>query len=167
MIPKKIIQKCRRIKVVITDVDGVLTDGGMYFSEKGESLKKFNTRDGIAIELLHKFSIKSIFLTGENSKIVKARASKVRVDECYVNIKRKEVILSKICKKFNVKPDNIAYIGDDINDIKIMKLVGFSGCTSDSTKEAKSVSDFICKTKGGQGALREFVDLILSANGFI
>ena len=91
MIPKKIIQKCRRIKVVITDVDGVLTDGGMYFSEKGELLKKFNTRDGMAIELLHKFSIKSIFLTGENSKIVKARASKVRVDECYVNIKRKEV----------------------------------------------------------------------------
>ena len=70
MIPKKIIQKCKRIKVVITDVDGVLTDGGMYFSEKGELLKKFNTRDGMAIELLHKFSIKSIFLTGENSKIV-------------------------------------------------------------------------------------------------
>ena len=167
MIPKKIIQKCRRIKVVITDVDGVLTDGVMYFSEKGELLKKFNTRDGMAIELLHKFSIKSIFLTGENSKIVKARASKVRVDEFYVNIKRKEVMLSKISKKFNVKRDNVAYIGDDINDIKIMKLVGFSGCTSDSTKEAKSVSDFICKTKGGQGALREFVDLILSANGFI
>ena len=166
MINKKLNQKCKKIKLVVTDVDGVLTDGGMYFSEKGELLKKFNTRDGMAIELLHKFSIKSIFLTGENSKIVKARASKVRVDECYVNIKRKEVMLSKICKKFNVKPDNVAYIGDDINDIKIMKLVGFSGCTSDSTKEAKSVSDFICKTKGGQGALREFVDLILSTNGF-
>ena len=94
MISKKIIQKCKLIKLVITDVDGVLTDGGMYFSEKGELLKKFNARDGMGVELLHKASIKTIFLTGENSKIVKIRAKKVNADDCHINIKQKEKIFS-------------------------------------------------------------------------
>ena len=99
MTSKKIIQKCKLIKLVITDVDGVLTDGGMYYSDKGEILKKFNTKDGMGIELLHNASIKTIFVTGENSKIVKMRAKKVKADECYINIKQKEKIFSKICKK--------------------------------------------------------------------
>ena len=163
MASKKILQKCKKIKLVITDVDGVLTDGGMYYSEKGEILKKFNARDGKGVELLHKILIKTVFLTSENSKIAKARARKVKADYCYINIKRKETMLSTICKRFRVKPSNIAYIGDDVNDIKIMKLVGLSAVPSNGTKEVKSVSDFKCKTKGGDGAFREFSDLILSS----
>ena len=84
MITKKLLNKCKLIKLVITDVDGVLTDGGMYYSDKGEILKKFNTRDGMAVELLHRFSIKTVFLTGENSKIAKIRAKKVNADYCYL-----------------------------------------------------------------------------------
>ena len=163
MASKKILQKCKKIKLVITDVDGVLTDGGMYYSEKGEILKKFHARDGKGVELLHNILIKTVFLTSENSKIAKARARKVKADHCYINIKRKVTMLSTICKRFRVKPSNIAYIGDDVNDIKIMKLVGLSAVPSNGTKEVKSVSDFKCKTNGGAGAFREFSDLISSS----
>ena len=166
MASKKILQKCKKIKLVITDVDGVLTDGGMYYSEKGEILKKFHARDGKGVELLHKILIKTVFLTSENSKIAKARAKKVKADHCYMNIKRKELMLPTICEKFNVKSNNIAYVGDDINDVKIMKLIGLSVVPSNGTKEAKLVSDFKCKTRGGDGAFREFVDLLLVENGF-
>ena len=161
MISKKIIQKCKSIKLVITDVDGVLTDGGMYYSEKGEIIKKFNTRDGMAVELLRKFSIKTIFLTGENSKIAKMRAKKVNADYCYINIKDKDALLPKICKKFCVKPENIAYIGDDINDLKIMKHVSLSGSPIDANKSIRIISDLKCKNLGGSGVFREFTDFIL------
>ena len=107
MITKKILNKGKSIKLVITDVDGVLTDGGMYYSEKGEIMKKFNTKDGMGIELLHKASIKTVFLTGENSNIVERRAKKVNADACYINIKQKEKIFPKICKKFNVLPSDV------------------------------------------------------------
>ncbi len=161
MISKKIIQKCKSIKLVITDVDGVLTDGGMYYSENGELLKKFNARDGMGIELLHKASIKTVFLTGENSNIVKVRAKKVNADDCHINIKQKEKIFSKICKKFDIKSSDVAYIGDDINDLKIMNLVGLTACPSDAQKQIKLISDLKCKNEGGKGAFREFANVIL------
>ena len=161
MASKKILQKCKKIKLVITDVDGVLTDGGMYYSEKGEILKKFHARDGKGVELLHNILIKTVFLTSENSKIAKARAKKVKADHCYINIKRKETMLSTICKKFNVKPENIGYIGDDINDLKIMKRVGLSATPYDAAKQVRLISDLKCKRKGGNGVFREFADFIL------
>ena len=156
---KQLQSKCKKIKLVITDVDGVLTDGGMYYSEKGELLKKFNTKDGMGVELLHKASIKTVFLTGENSKIVKIRAKKVKADDCQINIKEKE----KICKKFNVKPLNVAYIGDDVNDLKIMNLVGLTACPSDAQEKIKSISNLKCKKVGGSGVFREFVEIILNS----
>lgn len=162
MIEKKIKQKCKSIKLVITDVDGVLTDGGMYYSEKGEIIKKFNTRDGMAVELLHKFSIKTIFLTRENSKIAKLRAKKVNADFCYVDIKDKHALLSKICSKFRVKPENIAYIGDDINDLKIMKHVSLCASPVDANESIRLISDIKCKKLGGTGVFREFADFILT-----
>ncbi len=161
MISKKIIQKCKLIKLVITDVDGVLTDGGMYYSKEGEIIKKFNTRDGMGIELLHNASIKTVFVTGENSKITKLRAKKVSADECHINIKQKEKIFVRICKKFNVKPKNVAYIGDDINDLKIMGLVGLTACPSDAEEKIKLIADFKCEKGGGKGAFREFANMIL------
>ena len=160
---KQLQSKCKKIKLVITDVDGVLTDGGMYYSEKGELLKKFNTKDGMGVELLHKASIKTVFLTGENSKIVKIRAKKVNADDCHINIKQKEKIFSEICKKFNVKPLNVAYIGDDVNDLKIMSCVGLTACPSDAQKQIKLISDLKCEKEGGKGAFREFANVILDS----
>ena len=154
--------KCKKIKLIISDVDGVLTDGGMYYSEKGEELKRFNTKDGMGVELLSNKDIKTIFMTKENSKIVLRRAKKVKVSDVYINIKSKESMLPKIMKKFSIKQNEIAYIGDDINDVEIMKMIGFSACPNDSAYSVKKIVDYVCKKKGGDGAFREIVDLIIS-----
>lgn len=163
MISKKIIEKCQSIKLVITDVDGVLTDGGMYYSDKGEVLKKFNAKDGMAVDILRNKKIKTVFLTKENSKIVKLRGKKVKADGIYTNILLKEKELSRICSKFNVKPNEIAYIGDDINDIKIMQKIGLSACPNDAVKLVQQSSDHVCKLNGGKGVFREFAELILNS----
>lgn len=162
---KKIIdlkKKCNEIKVVLTDVDGVLTDGGMYYSEKGELLKKFNTRDGMAVELLRNNNIPVIFITKEKSKIVLSRAKKLKIQDIFIGIEKKELLLTEICKKYHVEKNNLVYIGDDINDLNIMKQVGFSASPNNAISTIKKNSDYVCKSKGGEGVLREIADLIIS-----
>ena len=155
-------KKCIDVKVVITDVDGVLTDGGMFYSTNGEMLKKFNTRDGMGIEILRNNNIPVIIMTREKSKIVISRAKKLLISDVNVGIKKKETLLPKICKKYQINKENIAYIGDDINDLEILKQVGFSASPSDGITIIKKESDYICKAKGGEGVLREVADLIIS-----
>jgi N-acylneuraminate cytidylyltransferase len=159
---KKLIEKCLKIKVIVTDVDGVLTDGGMYYSKNGEELKKFNTRDGMAFELLKKNNLKSVIITKENSKIVEKRAHKIKTDLVFLGIQKKELELPKICKKLSISNDEILYVGDDINDLEVMKLVGFSACPNDAVDEIKKNSDYISPFNGGTGVVRELVDLVLS-----
>ena len=154
-------KKCRKIKLLISDVDGILTDGGMYYSEKGEVLKKFNTRDGMGIELLSKKGVKTILMTKENSNIVKSRAKKIKAAATYLGIYTKEKHLTKICKKFSVNNEQIAYIGDDINDLELLKRVGLSVTPSDASDNAIKLCDYICKHRSGNGAFRELADLIL------
>jgi len=156
----KIRDKCKRIRLILTDVDGVLTDGGMYYTEKGEMMKKFNTRDGMAVEL-SKYDVKTIFVTRENSKIAVKRAQKVKADDVFIKVTKKESLLPIICKKYKVKLEEIAYIGDDINDLVIMKMVGFCATPNDGMGAVKSIAHYICKKNGGQGAFREFADLII------
>ena len=158
---KIIKQKCKKIKLILTDVDGVLTDGGMYYSECGEIMKKFNTRDGMAVELLSKQKINTIIITRENSKIVKSRGKKIKVHKTYVGILQKELLLDEILSKSGLKLDNIAYVGDDVNDYEIMKRCGFSCSPNDAAKKIKNISDYICNKNGGDGVLREVADLIL------
>ncbi len=159
----KINLKLKKIRLVLTDVDGVLTDGGMYYTESGESMKKFNTRDSMGMELLLKHKIKTVFVTRENSKIVKKRVKKISIVDLYSGIFDKKKILTKILVKYAVKKDEVAYIGDDVNDIEIMKLVGFSATPLDGNIVVKKISDYICKTNGGDGAFREISDLILKS----
>ena len=161
MINKKLNQKCKKIKLVVTDVDGVLTDGGMYYSEKGEIMKKFNAKDGMGVELLIQNNIKTILLTRENSTIVKKRGLKIKAASTIIGIQNKELYLKKICKKFRVSLKEIAYIGDDVNDIEISKLVGLSASPLDGVARFKKNVDYVCKNKGGNGAFREFTDLII------
>lgn len=153
---------CKNIKLVISDVDGVLTDGGMFYSDSGEIMKKFHTHDGMAVELLLKNNIPTILMTKEKSQIVKKRASKIKIKETFLGVLEKEKLLKKICSKYSLKTKNIAYIGDDVNDIEIMKLVGFSASPNDGISEVKKIVQYICKNDGGKGAFREFVDLIIS-----
>ena len=162
MTGKKSLERCKNIKILISDVDGVLTDGGMYYSEKGEELKKFNTRDGMAVELLEREKISVILMTKENSKIVLQRAKKIKIKKSYIGIVNKEEKLPEICKKFKVSLGEIAYIGDDINDLEIMKKVGFSASPNNAMEQIKRKSHYICKLNGGEGVLREVAELILS-----
>ena len=157
----KLLKKFQDIKIVLADVDGVLTDGGMYYSEKGEVLKKFNAKDGMGVEILLRSKVKTVLLTRENSNIVKKRGSKIKAAATYIGTFNKESQLQKICKKFQVSPAEIAYIGDDLNDLEIMKLVGFSAMQSDGIKDLRKIVDYVCKNNGGHGAFREIVDLIV------
>lgn len=159
---KEIARKCEEIRLVVTDVDGVLTDGGMYYSEKGEYLKKFNTHDSMGIELLLTRKIKTVLVTREKSKIVKKRAEKIKPAALYLGVLKKEKLLAKISKKFNLSSRQIAYIGDDVNDYEIMKLVGLSATPNDGEEKTKTIADYVCKLKGGEGAFREFANMILS-----
>ena len=158
----EILKKCKKIKLVICDVDGVLTDGGMYYSKNGEIMKKFNTRDGMGVELLSKNHIRTIIITKENSEIVKQRGKKVKVLKTYTGISKKENLLDEICNENKVSLNNIAYIGDDINDLEIMKSVGFSATPKNGIEKIKNISDYICESNGGEGVFREITDLIIS-----
>ena len=158
---KSIKSKCKKIKLVLTDVDGVLTDGGRYYSEKGEVVKRFHVRDGMGINILLRNGIKTAIVTKENSKIVKKWAKEMNVSKTYSGIKIKEKELEKICKYYKISASEIAFIGDDVNDIQLMKKVGFSVTPSDGILHAKKIANYICKTTGGNGALREMIDLIL------
>lgn len=162
MIKKSLSQKCKKIKLVLTDVDGVLTDGGRYFSEKGEVLKKFHTRDGMGVNLLLRNGIKTAIVTKEQSKIVKKWSKEMNVSRLYDGIIHKEMKLNQICKDFHVKKDEIAYIGDDVNDVDLLSKVGLSITPGDGIDYLKNIVDYTCKKNSGNGAFREISDLILS-----
>jgi|TARA_B100000586_G_scaffold254506_1_gene215877 YrbI family 3-deoxy-D-manno-octulosonate 8-phosphate phosphatase len=159
---KELYKKFKKIKLVLTDVDGVLTDGGMYYTTQGDIMKKFHTRDGMGVTLLRKYNIPTILITKEKTKMVKQWAAKMKVEKLYDGIIKKNMILDKVCNAFNLKSDEIAYIGDDVNDVPLLKAVCLAVTPNDGTKEAKSVSHYICNLKGGEGAFREFADLIIS-----
>ena len=158
---KSIKIKSKKIKLVLTDVDGVLTDGSRYYSEKNEVFKKFHVRDGMGINLLLRNNIKTVIVTKEISKIVDFWAKSMNVDKVFSGIKIKENELEKILKLYKILPSEIAFIGDDVNDIELMKKVGLSGCPNDGIQLAKRNSDYVCKLSGGKGAFREFGDMIL------
>jgi len=160
---KHLKSKIDKIKIVITDNDGVLTDTGVYYSANGEEFKRFSIRDGMGVERLRKHTgIETIIVTGENSGSVKARAEKLKIKEYYLGVKDKLKILKEIKRKNHMDEINIAYIGDDVNDIEIMKLVGLTASPADGTHFIKNFADYICPSKGGNGAFRDFAELILS-----
>ena len=153
--------KCRKISIVLTDVDCVLTDGGMYYTENGDIMKKFHTRDGMGVSLLRRKKIPTIIITKEKTKFVKKWAKKMNVEKLYDGIEKKEDLVTTICSKYDVSLQELAYIGDDINDLELLKKVGLSVTPADGITDAKKICNYICKSKGGEGAFRELADLIL------
>jgi N-acylneuraminate cytidylyltransferase len=151
------------IKILLTDSDGVLTDGGMYYSENGDEMKKFNTKDGMGFQLLREKGIKTGIVTGENRELVRNRAVKMKVDELHMGISNKIEVIHSICAKHNISLSEVAYIGDDINDIEVIKSVGFGCCVNDAMESVKEVARYKTKTNGGQGAVREIAELILKS----
>ena len=157
--------KLEKIKLVLTDNDGVLTDTGVYYSEKGEEFKRFSIRDGMGVERLRKHAgIETVIITGEKSGSVKARAKKLNIKEYYLGIIHKTEILPEVLMKNNITLENIAFIGDDINDLEIMKEIGFKATPSDGMDFIKDIADYICKNKSGNGAFRELAELIIAFN---
>jgi len=158
---KDLYQKVKNIKLFLTDVDGVLTDAGMYYSEKGDELKKFNTRDGKGLELLRKQGINIGIITSEETQIVADRARKLQVTILYQGVKNKGALLTKILSDLDLAESEVAYIGDDINDLSIINRVGFSAAPHDAIEKIKSKVDYLCKKEGGKGCVREFIELII------
>jgi 3-deoxy-D-manno-octulosonate 8-phosphate phosphatase (KDO 8-P phosphatase) len=156
-------EKLKKVKLLVMDVDGTLTDAGMYFTENGEAFKRFSTRDGMGVVLLKKSGIDSAIITSENSKIVEARAKKLSIEYVILGSHNKEFALKELCSRLKLDLENIAYIGDDVNDAYAMRISGICACPNDSVEYIKNLSNYVCKENGGYGAVREFAELILKA----
>jgi len=154
-------KSARNLKILLTDVDCVLTDGGMYYTSNGDIMKKFHTRDGMGVNMLKRKGIPTIIVTKEKTQMVKKWAKKMNIEYVYDGIQQKETILKIISKKYNVKNSEIGYIGDDINDLELLKMVGFSATPKDGILEAQKIVHYICKKNGGEGAFREVADIVL------
>lgn len=163
----KMVDGKKDIKLFLSDVDGTLTDGGMYYSETGDELKKFNTRDGMGFQLLREAGIKTGIITSENTQIVANRAKKLKLD-FLVQSERyggKLEAAKKICSELDISLENVAYIGDDINCLQLLEKVGIAACPKDSCQEILDISGIMVMEKsGGEGCVREFVEYILKEN---
>ena len=153
----------KNIKLVATDIDGVWTDARMYVTPEGDWMKAFSTYDGMAVSMLQKKGIIVAILTSENTNIVLARAEKLNIDEVYVDEHEKLKRLIYLSKKYELSMNEVAYIGDDVNDLEALKAVGLSALSGNSPIQDKFTPNYITKRNGGQGAFREFSDLILNA----
>lgn len=160
----KMIDRKYSVKLFLSDVDGVLTDAGMYYSEKGDELKKFNTRDGLAFRLLKERGIKTGIITSEDTQIVKRRAEKLKLDYLYQGhiAGGKLQAALDICKQENISIEEVAYIGDDLNCFELLSNVGFAACPRDAVSEIKGIKGInLLDSKGGEGAVREFVEYLI------
>ena len=153
-----------KIKVLVMDVDGTLTDGKIHISDEGEVFKSFNVKDGYGIANLYKIDILPVIITGRKSKIVEYRAKELNIKEIYQGVYNKVDKLKYICEKYKISLKEVAYIGDDINDLECMKICEISACPNDAAEEVLDSVDYICKKNGGEGAVREFINFI-SNNG--
>ena len=154
-----------KIKLLILDVDGTMTDNGIYVDEKGIESKKYNAKDGVGIYELIKNNVKvGIISHSEKGDGIKSRASYLGINHCHVGNEPKEEILKKWIKKLEINLEDVAFIGDDINDLSIINIVGFSACPNDSSDPVKRKASLVLNTKGGYGCVREFSDLYLTQN---
>ena len=153
--------KLMKIKMLLMDVDGVLTDGDIIYTSEGDELKKFNVQDGMGITLARKAGLKTGIITSRESELVKRRASELKFDVIEQGCKHKLKEYENIKKKFNFEDENIAYMGDDIPDMSILKRAGYSIAPANARDEVKAVCDYVTVQPGGQGAVREIIDKIL------
>jgi YrbI family 3-deoxy-D-manno-octulosonate 8-phosphate phosphatase len=154
-----------QIRLFATDVDGVLTDAGMYYAESGDEWKKFNTRDGMGIKLLQRAGIITAIVTQERTKLVARRAEKLAIPELHQGVMDKLSCLREMAARHGLTLSQVAYIGDDINDLEALKVVGFSASPADGMPQIAAAVDYVCQKKGGEGAVREIVEMILEAQG--
>lgn len=154
-------------KLVITDIDGVWTDGGMYYTANGDVMKRFSVKDGWGVAFLKKCGIPVAIMTGENTQIVQKRADKLKVELCFLGVKNKVECATKLCKELGISLEDVAFIGDDINDLPLLRLVGFSASPNNTPDYIKREVNYVTSASGGNGAFREFVEKILADNNIL
>ena len=165
MIPNEIIERAKRIKVFVLDIDGVMTDGRIVYSGYGEELKFFDVQDGFGISLLSRAGIKTVIITAKKSRIVKHRARDLKVAKAYQGFIDKLIPFNDLLKVFKVTPEEVCFIGDDLIDMPILKRAGFSVAVPNAVDEVKRIAHHITANRGGRGAVREICDLLLKSQG--
>lgn len=164
-VPEEITQKARKVKALLFDVDGVLTDGGIVYDNDGQEFKRFNVKDGQIIKYLRKFKILTGVITGRDSAVVRRRCEELKLDLHHHGISDKKAMFLNILREHDLNADEVAYIGDDINDLPVLINCGLGATPADGHRSVQERVDLVLSTKGGEGALRELADLILEAQG--
>lgn len=157
-----LLEKAGKIKMVITDIDGVWTDGGLYYTADGLVMKRFQVKDGMGVHLLRNKGIETAIISGDVSPMGVVRGQRLKVELIYKDILDKKTVLNEILRLRNLESENIAYIGDDVNDLDVLRSVGLSASPADACEEVLNCVDYICRKNGGQGAFRELADMILA-----
>ena len=150
-----------KIRILVMDVDGTLTDGKIYIGSDGEMLKAFNVKDGLGISKLRTNNIIPAIITGRKSEILKRRSEELKIEELYQGEENKIGKLKELVERYKCSLSEVAYIGDDENDLQCIKVCGLSGCPADAVESVKEAVDVVCTKDGGQGAVREFIEYIL------
>lgn len=151
----------KKPKLILTDIDGVWTDGGMYYDQTGNEWKKFHTYDSAGVLFAHQNEIPVGIITGEDTEIVARRAAKLKIDYLFQDVKNKLEVAENLCKELNISLDEVAYIGDDLGDIELLKNVGISATPNSAPEYVKKYSQMVMTKNGGEGVFREFVEKIL------
>ena len=162
---KSLREKLQHIKILIMDVDGVMTDGRIIINDDGRETKNFDVRDGHGIKLVQRYGIEVALLTGRQSEVVKHRANELGITEVHQKIFNKKEVFVEILQKNNLNANQAAFIGDDIIDIPVLKEAGFSATVADAIDIVKKTVDYVTKNKGGRGAVREVCEMLLQAQG--
>ena len=155
--------RARRIRMILSDVDGTLTDGSLTPTPEGEEIKSFNTKDGLGVLIAQLAGLKVGFITGKTSKGLEQRAERLRIDELRQGVIDKRPVYEEILSRHGLRPDEVAFIGDDLNDLTVLEASGLSAAPSDAVPFIRKRVDFRCRRRGGDGAFRELVDYILGA----
>jgi len=163
MIPNDIIERAKKIKLLILDMDGVMTDGRIIYGVYGDELRFFNVQDGFGVTLLRRAGIKTVIITAKKTRIVKARARDLKVERVYAGFMDKLAALEDIVRRFGFSAEEMCFVGDDLIDLPVLKRVGLAVAVPNAVSEAREAAHFVTSKKGGRGAVREVCDLILKA----
>ncbi|MCX5699511.1 MAG: HAD-IIIA family hydrolase [Candidatus Omnitrophica bacterium] len=165
LIKEELKARFRKVKLLLLDVDGVLTDGRIIYDSSGKDSKFFDVHDGLGVFCLHKFGINTVIITAKNSKAIRPRAKDMRVAEVFADIFPKDAVLDKILKKYRVSAQEICFVGDDLVDLSLMRKIGLPVAVANASSEVKEAAIYVTDCRGGRGAVREVAELILKSQG--
>ncbi len=161
--PEELLARMRAVRIVVMDVDGVLTDGRIWLMEGGREMKQFHVHDGTGIKYLHRAGLRCALISGRESSAVYDRASELDIADIYQNVKRKIEALNDLIERRKLNVSEICYMGDDLPDIPVMRQAGFAVAVANARPEVRDVAHYVTQTRGGEGAVREVAEMLLKA----